>query len=70
LEYIIFFGYVDNGFTIFFTIEALIKIIALGFILNNSELKRRGLSPYLVDPWNILDLLVVTASLLDFITTI
>lgn len=70
LEYIVFFGYVDNGFTIFFTIEALIKIIALGFIFNNSELKKRGLSPYILDPWNILDLLVVSASLIDLITTI
>ena len=35
LDYIVFFGYVDNGFTIFFTIEALIKIIALGFVFNN-----------------------------------
>jgi hypothetical protein len=28
-------GYIDNCFTISFTIEALIKIIAMGFLFNN-----------------------------------
>ena len=39
-EFIIFIGYLDNCFTILFTMEALIKIIALGFVVNNSVMKK------------------------------
>lgn len=32
---IVFIGYLDNCFTILFTLEAMIKIVALGFAMNN-----------------------------------
>ena len=67
---IIFVEYLDNCFTILFSLEALIKIIAMGFLFNNRELKRRGMSPYITNPWNILDFIVVIASLFDFIITV
>jgi SNF family Na+-dependent transporter len=63
---IIFLGYVDNCFTILFTLEALVKIIAMGFMFNNSTLKEKKIDPYIRNPWNMLDVLVVAASLLDF----
>lgn len=69
-EFIIFIGYLDNCFTILFTLEAMIKIIALGFIVNNQTLQKQKMSPYILDPWNILDFIVVCASLIDFIVTI
>lgn len=64
---IVFVSYLDNCFTILFTIECLIKIIAMGFLFNNSTLHEKGISPYIRDPWNMLDFVVVVASLLDFI---
>jgi len=67
---IIFIGYLDNCFTILFTLEAAIKIVALGFIFNNTALRKLNMSPYIRDPWNILDFIVVCASLVDFIVTI
>ena len=55
--------YIDIVFTILFTIEAAIKIIALGFAFN-----RLGpIVPYIRNPWNILDFFVVMASLIDLI---
>ena len=36
---IVFVGYIDHCFTILFTLEALIKIIALGFLFNNVSLR-------------------------------
>lgn len=67
---IVFIGYLDNCFTVLFTLEAIIKIIALGFFVNNNHLKKMNFSPYILDPWNILDFIVVCASLIDFIVTI
>jgi hypothetical protein len=67
---IVFVGYLDNCFTILFTIECLIKIVAMGFLFNNKMLRDRGVSPYVRDPWNILDFIVVIASLLDLVVTI
>jgi hypothetical protein len=64
---VIFMSYVDNCFTILFTIEAMIKIIAMGFLFNNGELRSKGISPYIRDAWNVLDFIVVVSSLLDFI---
>lgn len=64
---VVFMGYLDNCFTILFTLEAVIKIIALGFFFNNSELRSKGMSPYFRDPWNMLDFIVVVSSLLDFV---
>lgn len=56
-------GYIDIGFTCLFTIEASIKIIAKGMLFN-----RLGpIKPYLRDVWNILDAVVVAASLSDLI---
>ena len=69
-DHIIFVGYLDMCFTILFTLEAVIKIIALGFLFNNNKLREIGLTAYLRNPWNMLDFLVVTASLFDFIITV
>jgi len=63
-------GYLDNCFTILFTIEATVKIIAMGFLFNNKVLQNKGITPYLRNPWNILDFIVVVSSLIDFIVTI
>ena len=63
----IFLGYLDNCFTILFTIEAVIKIVAMGFLYNNQTLKDRKIDPYIRNAWNILDVIVVAASLLDFV---
>jgi hypothetical protein len=67
---IILVGYMDNCFTILFTIEAIIKIIALGFFFNNPIIRSKGLTPYIRNPWNQLDFLVVVSALIDFIVTI
>jgi hypothetical protein len=67
---IIFVGYLDNCFTVLFTMEALVKIIALGFFFNNSSLREKGFVSYIRNPWNIIDLVVVIASLVDFIVTL
>jgi hypothetical protein len=66
-DQMVFLGYLDNCFTILFTIEAVIKIIAMGFLFNNQTLKDRKIEPYIRNAWNILDLIVVAASLLDFV---
>ena len=58
-------GYIDNCFTVSFTIEALIKIIAMGFLFNGPILKEKGLTPYIRNPWNMLDFIVVLASIVD-----
>lgn len=44
-------NYIGFAFTILFTIEAMIKIIALGFILHQFA--------YLRSFWNILDFMIV-----------
>jgi len=46
-------------FTIIFTLEALIKIIAMGFILHPQA--------YLRDGWNVIDFFVVTTGLLEIL---
>lgn len=69
-SFTIFMAYIDNCFTILFTMEALIKIIALGFVVSNQTMEQRKFTAYMRDPWNILDFIVVCASLLDFIVTI
>jgi hypothetical protein len=65
-----FVGYLDNCFTVLFTLEALIKITAMGFLFNNAELRAKGLNPYVRDPWNVLDLVVVVSSLIDFVVAL
>ncbi|EQD29829.1 membrane protein containing Ion transport domain protein, partial [mine drainage metagenome] len=55
--------YILNSlFTFLFLAEAIIKIIAMGFLFNNT--KETG--PYLKNAWNVLDFTVVVASLVDF----
>ena len=34
-DQMVFLGYLDNCFTTLFTIEAIIKIVAMGFLFNN-----------------------------------
>ena len=53
---------VDSIFTFLFLIEALLKIIAMGFCCSSVK----GRKPYLCNGWNVLDFVVVLASLLDF----
>lgn len=48
---------IDIGINVFFTIEMLTKIIAIGFFFDNGS--------YLRETWNILDFIIVVASLLD-----
>jgi hypothetical protein len=50
----------DPVFTIMFTIECVVKVVALGFVNH-----RRS---YLRDPWNWVDFLVVSTSLLEYVT--
>jgi len=56
----------DYVFTFLFLIEATLKIIALGFVHNTFP----GISPYILNAWNILDFVVVLSSLVDFGFTI
>lgn len=59
-------GYIDYFFTLLFFIEAMIKIIAKGLLFNNLK----NINPYLRDSWNILDLFVVVAAVMDFVLSI
>src|SRR5690606_33983153 len=54
--------YIDTVFTFLFLLEAIIKIIAMGFLF--SCLK--DTSAYIRNMWNLLDFGVVIASLVDF----
>ena len=56
--------YADIVFTVLFTIEAFIKIFALGFFYNSLP----GVGGYITNGWNILDFIVVLASLFDLVT--
>ena len=49
----------DIVFTVLFTIEMLMKVVALGFVL--------GEKAYLKDPWNWIDFVVVLAAYVQFI---
>jgi len=66
----VFVGALDNCFTVLFTIEASVKIIAMGFLFNNQVIREKGMQPYIRNPWNMLDFVVVIASLIDFIVTL
>ena len=61
-------GVLDKVHTGLFFIEAIIKIIGLGFLHNN--LKDQELKPYIYSPWNMIDFLVVLASLIESIIPI
>ena len=52
----------DQIFTFLFLLEAIIKILAFGFI--STSLK--GKQAYLFNGWNILDLFVLTSSIIEF----
>ena len=47
----------DLCFTIIFAIEAVVKIISLGFVIERGT--------YLRDSWNMLDFFIVVSTLLD-----
>lgn len=51
---------IDFFMTMAFTLEAVIKIIALGFLFN-------GKPSYIREPWNILDFIIVASALLGII---
>ena len=55
----IYSDYYHNTFTIIFTIEMLLKIIAYGFVMEDYC--------YLRDPWNWVDFIIVISGLLYFI---
>jgi len=55
---------VDTAFTMLFLAEAIVKIIAFGFICTSLKKPQQ---PYLFVAWNVLDFLVVVASVADFI---
>ena len=59
-------SYLDMVFTIIFTIEATMKIIAMGFFSNGMP----GINGYIMDGWNILDFWIVVLSLVDLIFTL
>ena len=46
--------FLDDFFLILYTIEAILKIIGMGFVLNKGS--------YLRDPWNILDFFIVVSA--------
>ena len=50
--------------------EMTIKIIAMGFLFSNSLLKEKGIDAYILNPWNMLDFVVVIAALIDLYVTI
>lgn len=54
--------YLDLGFTLVFSIECILKMIALGFVMN-------GPKSYLKSPWNVLDFLIVLLSFISLILT-
>jgi Ion transport protein len=53
---------IDKGFTSIFVFEAILKIMAFGFILHKRA--------YLRNPWNALDFLVVLISLMSLIPSV
>ena len=55
--------YIDNVFTVIFALEAIIKIIALGFCWNFRNPKEA----YILNLWNDLDFTVVLASMIETI---
>ena len=59
--------FMDLFFVIAFGIEAIIKIIAQGFV--STSLSGKGRKAYLCDIWNCLDFLVELISIQDILTT-
>ena len=56
-RYTIIFDFVDFGLNILFTFEMILKVVALGFVLDEGS--------YLRDNWNKIDLVIVIVSLID-----
>ena len=56
----------DSILTFIFLIEAILKMLAFGCFWNQYD----GIKPYVCNPWNLLDFMVVTFSLTDFVLTI
>ena len=56
--YVLIFDFVDTFFNVVFLIEAIIKICALGFALDEGS--------YLSDNWNKLDIIIVICSIFDY----
>ena len=54
-------GKIDIVYTCLFFLEAMIKIIAKGFCFNNIQ----PVQAYVKSYWNILDIFVVTVSMID-----
>ena len=50
---------IDYAMTAIFTVEALLKIITLGFLINGPKSYLR------IEPWNVLDFLIVVISLIS-----
>jgi hypothetical protein len=51
--------YIDQIFTVYYIVEAALKIIAFGFILHKKS--------YLRDPWNVVDFIVVVIGIISLI---
>ena len=58
----IVFSYYDYCFTAIFTIELILKIIVLGFVMHPGS--------YLRDPWNVIDAIVVLSAFVNFLLEI
>ena len=50
----------DTIFSVIFILEAIIKIISFGFVIN-------GPDSYLRSNWNIMDFLIVIVSIMDLV---
>ena len=57
----------DAFFTIAFTLECVLKVIAMGFFMGDSCMDIPGKGTYLSDGWNWLDFIVVVAGVLNAI---
>ena len=57
-QFSLIFDFIDNFFNVIFLIEALIKIFALGFALDEGS--------YLTDHWNKIDIIIVLCSFFDY----
>ena len=57
-SYSIIFDYIDNFLNLVFLVEAILKICALGFCIDEGS--------YLTDHWNKIDIIIVCCSLLDY----
>ena len=57
-KYSLIFEYIDTFLNLIFLFEAIIKICALGFALDEGS--------YLTDHWNKIDIIIVVCSFLDY----